>query len=67
MTFSLFNAGNLLMSLHSAPLETQLAIDLIMLLENHNLPAQVVLDALKIVQRDFQQKLDQEHLSAGSE
>ncbi|MCL9667214.1 DUF2496 domain-containing protein [Rosenbergiella epipactidis] len=48
------------MSLQSAPLETQLAIDLIMLLENHNLPTQLVLNALKIVERDFQQKLAQE-------
>ncbi|MBT0724741.1 DUF2496 domain-containing protein [Rosenbergiella sp. S61] len=54
------------MSLHSAPLETQLAIDLIMLLENHNLPIQVVLEALKIVERDFQHKLDQETLSSDS-
>jgi len=51
------------MSLQSAPLETQLAIDLIMLLENHNLPTQVVLDALKIVEKDFQRKLNQENLS----
>ena len=54
------------MSLHSASLETQLAIDLIMLLENHNLPTQLVLDALKIVERDFQQKLDQENSAADS-
>ncbi|MBT0728114.1 DUF2496 domain-containing protein [Rosenbergiella australiborealis] len=48
------------MSLESAPIETKLAIDLIMLLENHDLPAQVVLDALKIVQKDFQRKADQQ-------
>lgn len=52
------------MSLQSAPLETQLAIDLIMLLENHNLPTQVVLDALKIVEKDFQHKLNLENLPA---
>ncbi|WKX27412.1 DUF2496 domain-containing protein [Tatumella ptyseos] len=51
------------MSLQSAPLETQLAIDLIMLLENHNLPTQAVLDALKIVEKDFQRKLNQENSS----
>ena len=51
------------MSLHSAPIETQLAIDLIMILENQQLPTQVVLDALKIVQKDFQRKRDQEEIS----
>ncbi len=55
------------MSLHSAPLETQLAIDIIMLLENHNLPTQVILDALKIVEKDFQRKLVQEGLSVDSQ
>jgi len=55
------------MSLHTAPLETQLAIDLIMILENHQLPTQVILDALKIVEKDFQRKLDQESFSAYTE
>lgn len=45
------------MSLENAPDEIKLAVDLIMLLEENPLPAQTVLAALAIVQRDFEKKL----------
>lgn len=45
------------MSLDSAPDEVKLAVDLIMLLENHAIPAETVLKALDIVRRDFEGKL----------
>ena len=45
------------MSLENAPDEVKLAVDLIMLLENHDIPAETVLKALEIVQRDFEGKL----------
>jgi hypothetical protein len=41
------------MSLENAPDEVKLAVDLIMLLENHEIPPETVLKALEIVQRDF--------------
>lgn len=44
--------------LENAPAHIQLAIDLIMLLEQHELPKQTVLKALEIVQRDFENKPD---------
>ncbi|WP_018694022.1 pleiotropic regulatory protein RsmS [Algicola sagamiensis] len=44
-------------SLDNAPEHIQLAVDLIMLLEQHDLSPQTVLDALEIVKSDFQQKL----------
>ncbi|WP_419571059.1 YbaM family protein [Rheinheimera sp.] len=43
--------------LSEAAPEVQLAVDLIQLLEQHQLPAELVLGALKIVQRDYQNKL----------
>lgn len=45
------------MSLENAPDEVKLAVDLIMLLEEHALPAETVLKALEIVKRDFEAKL----------
>lgn len=42
------------MSLENAPDEVKLAVDLIMLLENHAIPAETVLKALEIVRRDFE-------------
>lgn len=45
--------------LEQAPPAVQLAVDLILLLEQHQLAPVLVLDALAIVQRDFQQKLSQ--------
>ncbi|HBH7067320.1 TPA: pleiotropic regulatory protein RsmS [Enterobacter cloacae] len=45
------------MSLENAPDEVKLAVDLIMLLENHEIPAETVLKALEIVRRDFEGKL----------
>ncbi|WP_432452768.1 MULTISPECIES: pleiotropic regulatory protein RsmS [unclassified Agarivorans] len=47
------------MSLNQAPKHIQLAVDLIQLLEQHNLEAQTVLDALEIVNQDYQRKLKQ--------
>lgn len=41
------------MSLENAPDEVKLAVDLIMLLEQHHIPAETVLAALDIVRRDF--------------
>lgn len=45
------------MSLENAPDEVKLAVDLIMLLENHELAPETVLKALEIVRRDFEGKL----------
>ncbi|MCU6669195.1 pleiotropic regulatory protein RsmS [Enterobacteriaceae bacterium H4N4] len=45
------------MSLENAPDEVKLAVDLIMLLESHELPIDTVLKALEIVKRDFEGKL----------
>ena len=42
------------MSLENAPDEVKLAVDLIMLLENNEIPAETVLKALEIVRRDFE-------------
>lgn len=43
--------------LDQAPPAVQLAVDLIELLENHQLQPALVLAALQIVQQDYQQKL----------
>lgn len=45
------------MSLENASDEVKLAVDLIMLLESHLIPAQTVLGALEIVRRDYANKL----------
>ncbi|MAD89575.1 MAG: hypothetical protein CMK64_07695 [Pseudoalteromonas sp.] len=47
-------------SLENAPTHVKLAVDLIMLLEQHELPAEDVLAALEIVKSDFQNKLNDE-------
>lgn len=44
------------MTLENAPDEVKLAVDLIQLLEENRLPAETVLAALAIVQRDFEKK-----------
>ena len=43
-------------ALDQAPEHVKLAVDLIMLLEHHQLDTETVLRALKIVQRDFTKK-----------
>ncbi|GMM86160.1 pleiotropic regulatory protein RsmS [Pseudoalteromonas sp. MTN2-4] len=47
-------------SLENAPTHVKLAVDLIMLLEQHDLPAEDVIAALEIVKSDFQNKLNDE-------
>ena len=44
------------MSLENAPDEVKLAVDLIMLLEQHEIAPDVVLRALEIVKGDFERK-----------
>ncbi|MCE0488896.1 pleiotropic regulatory protein RsmS [Pantoea sp. Mb-10] len=44
------------MSLETAPDEIKLAVDLIQLLEENNVPVATVLAALAIVERDYLQK-----------
>ncbi|WP_087490378.1 pleiotropic regulatory protein RsmS [Tatumella citrea] len=46
------------MSLESAPEEVKLAVDLIMLLEENQIPARLVLKALEIVRQDYIAKRD---------
>ena len=48
------------MSLENASDEVKLAVDLIMLLESHQIPAQTVLSALEIVRRDYANELKNE-------
>ncbi|WP_297207081.1 pleiotropic regulatory protein RsmS [uncultured Pluralibacter sp.] len=45
------------MSLENAPDEVKLAVDLIMLLEEHAVAPETVLGALEIVRKDFVRKL----------
>lgn len=45
------------MTLNTAPDDIKLAVDLIQLLEENQVPAATVLAALAIVQRDYEQKL----------
>ncbi|MFM2484128.1 pleiotropic regulatory protein RsmS [Celerinatantimonas yamalensis] len=45
------------MSLENAPPEIQLAVDLIQLLEEHQVDPELVLLALDIVKSDYQKKL----------
>lgn len=47
------------MSLEDAPDEVKLAVDLIMLLEEHDIAPETVLKALEIVQRDFARKVSE--------
>ncbi|NUU64678.1 pleiotropic regulatory protein RsmS [Enterobacteriaceae bacterium BIT-l23] len=44
------------MSLEQAPDEVKLAVDLIMLLEQHQIPTHTALAALEIVRQDFLRK-----------
>lgn len=44
------------MSLENAPDEVKLAVDLIMLLEEHAVAPETVLGALEIVKKDFERK-----------
>jgi hypothetical protein len=44
-------------ALSDGPLEVQLAVELILLLEQQDLPVDTVLAALAIVQHDFRKKL----------
>lgn len=48
------------MSLENAPDDVKLAVDLIQLLEEHQLPVETVLSALAMVQRDFENKRDRQ-------
>ncbi|EJI9009605.1 pleiotropic regulatory protein RsmS [Escherichia albertii] len=45
------------MSLENAPDDVKLAVDLIVLLEENQIPARTVLRALDIVKRDYEKKL----------
>ncbi|HKM96299.1 MAG TPA: pleiotropic regulatory protein RsmS [Buttiauxella sp.] len=47
------------MSLENAPEEVKLAVDLIMLLEQHDIPTETVLAALEIVRQDFLRKREE--------
>lgn len=51
------------MSLENAPDDVKLAVDLIMLLESHNLEPDIVLSALEMVRTDYlnKQVLTKEH------
>lgn len=44
-------------SIDSAPTHIKLAVDLIMLLEQHQIDPKTVLQALEIVEQDFKNKL----------
>ncbi len=48
------------MSLENAPEDVKLAVDLIMLLEENNIPTSTVLSALEIVRQDFLRKQREE-------
>ncbi len=52
------------MSLENAPKHIKLAVDLIQLLEENQLPTETVIKALAIVQQDFQRKLETETTSS---
>ncbi|MCS2169746.1 pleiotropic regulatory protein RsmS [Scandinavium sp. TWS1a] len=47
------------MSLENAPDDVKLAVDLIMLLEEHAIAPEVVLRALEIVKKDFERKVEE--------
>ncbi|GDX06090.1 pleiotropic regulatory protein RsmS [Buttiauxella gaviniae] len=47
------------MSLENAPDEVKLAVDLIMLLEQHEIPTETALAALEIVRQDFLRKREE--------
>ena len=47
------------MSLENAPDDVKLAVDLIMLLEQHEIPTETALAALEIVRQDFLRKREE--------
>jgi hypothetical protein len=47
------------MSLENAPDDVKLAVDLIMLLEEHAIAPETVLSALEIVKKDFERKISE--------
>ncbi len=51
------------MSLENAPDDVKLAVDLIVLLEENQIPARTVLRALDIVKRDYEKKLRSDEAS----
>lgn len=51
------------MSLENAPDDVKLAVDLIVLLEENQIPARTVLRALDIVKRDYEKKLQSDEAS----
>lgn len=55
------------MSLENAADEIKLAVDLIMLLEQHAIPTDTVLKALEIVEQDFLRKKEQTAREQGTE
>lgn len=55
------------MSLQQAPAHVVLAVDLIELLENNQIPVATVLAALPLVEQDYQRKLTQEQAASGTD
>ena len=53
------------MSLENAPEEVKLAVDLIMLLEQHEIPTETALAALEIVRQDFLRKREEQKENGG--
>lgn len=53
-------------TLADAPPAVQLAVDLIMLLEQHQIPPDVALAALAMVRADYQRKLAAQNTHTGS-
>ncbi|BDX02210.1 MAG: pleiotropic regulatory protein RsmS [Marinomonas sp.] len=53
------------MSLESAPDHIKLAVDLIELLEEHEVEPEVAVEALSIVLKDFQNKRDKNNIKGG--
>ena len=51
------------MSLENAPDDVKLAVDLIVLLEENQIPARTMLRALDIVKRDYEKKLQSDETS----
>lgn len=51
------------MSLEKCPDDVKLAVDLIVLLEENQIPARTVLRALDIVKRDYEKKLQSDEAS----
>ena len=51
------------MSLENAPDDVKLAVDLIVLLEENQIPARTVLRALDIVKRDYEKNLQSDETS----